>query len=114
MDRHPNRLADSFAKSLAKHRSDPNLKTAYIFKTPAMEIAMLKQTGPALALSFLVVLSPTTAIAYDGYFPPAKEANPAPPHPAMKQHPNMKHHPQKKMKHHPAAQKTPKMEEKTY
>jgi hypothetical protein len=73
-----------------------------------MEIAMLKQTGSALALALLFVLSPATAMAYGGYFPPTEEAKPAPPHHMMK------HHHPKKMKHHRAGGETPRMEEKTY
>jgi len=72
-----------------------------------MEIVMLKQTGSALALSLLFVLSPATAMAYGGYIPPTEEAKPAPPHHMMK------HHHQKQMKHHQAVGETPKMEEKT-
>jgi hypothetical protein len=112
MDRDRGRLADDFARSLAKSRSEPNLKIAYIFRIPAMEVAMLKQTGPALALSFLVVLSPATAMAYGGYFPPTEEAKPAPAQPVMKHHPKMNHQHQKKLKHHQAAPETLKMEER--
>jgi hypothetical protein len=77
-----------------------------------MEVAMLKQGG-ALALSFLVVLSPATAMAYGGYFPPTEEAKPAPPHSMMKHQPKMKHHHQKKIKHHQAVGEMLTMEEKT-
>lgn len=69
---------------------------------------MLKQAGPAVALSFLVVLSPATAMAYGGYFPPTEEAKPAPPRQTTKQ-PH-----QKKMQHHQGGRETPKAQEKPY
>jgi hypothetical protein len=79
-----------------------------------MEVAMLKQTGPALAFSFLVVLSPATATAYGGYIPPTEQAKLAPHHPSMKHHPKTKHHSQGKMKPHQAAPEPMPLEENKY